>query len=317
MGRTDTLKIMKGKLFILVLFLGLVKGFAQQDPQYSQYMFNPLILNPAYAGSREVMSSVLLYRNQWVNLDGAPVTLTAGINSPLKNKKLGVGLHIVSDKIGPSNLNQYVGSFAYRIRMGQGKLSFGLRAALYDYRYDWSKMDYKDKADVFSSQQQTRILKPNFDFGLYYYNTTFYAGITATHLNSGKKQNTKQLTDFNTRLTPHLIGNVGKAFEINNLITFRPSAVLRYTQNAPLSADANASVLLDEKIWLGIGLRSNQEVIFNVEYNISKLLRIGYSFDASTQKFQTGNKGTHEFFIGFDLDFFKAKTISPRIFKYN
>ncbi len=129
---------MKQKIHLLLFFfMCLIKlSFSQQDPQYSQYMFNPLVLNPAYAGSREVLSSVLLYRNQWVNMDGAPLTVTASINSPLKKKKMGLGFHVISDKIGPSSTTQYMGSFAYRIRLGQGKLAFGLRAGLYTYRYD-------------------------------------------------------------------------------------------------------------------------------------------------------------------------------------
>lgn len=308
---------MKQKVAFLIFSLISCLGYAQQDPQYSQYMFNPLILNPAYAGSREVISTVLLYRNQWVNVDGAPKTMTASINSPLKNKKLGLGIQAVSDKIGPSALNQYMGSFAYRVKLGRGKLSFGLRAGIYDYRYDWSKIDYKDKADVYNSNTQTRFTKPNFDFGMYYFNTSFYAGLSASHLNWSKQEKIEKLTDFSPRSKLHLIANAGKAFELNKMITFRPSLVVRYTEHAPVNADLNLSFLLDEKLWIGLGLRSNKEVVLNLEYNVSKLLRIGYSYDISNELTQLGNKGTHEFFVGFDIDFFKSKTISPRIFKYN
>lgn len=310
---------MKQKTHLLLFFfMCLVKlCYSQQDPQYSQYMFNPLVLNPAYAGSREVLSSVLLYRNQWVNMDGAPLTITASINSPLKKKKTGLGFHVISDKIGPSTTTQYMGSFAYRIRLGQGKLAFGLRAGLYTYRYDWSKVEYKDKADVFNSQTITQYVKPNFDFGLYYYNRSFYSGIAISHLSLSKNNATTQLSEFQNRSALHVVANLGKAFELNKEITFRPSAVVRYTANAPLNIDVNASVLLDERIWLGLGLRSNQDVVIMAEYNITELMRIGYSYDASTRLIRSANKGSHEFFIGFDIDFFKAKTISPRIFKYN
>jgi type IX secretion system PorP/SprF family membrane protein len=309
---------MKAKYALSVLFLFFAcRLAAQQIPQFSQYMFNPLVLNPAYAGSREVINTVLLYRNQWVNMDGAPTTLTASINSPLKNKKIGIGLHVVSDKIGPSNNTQYVGSFAYRIRIGNGKLAFGLRAGIYDFRYDWDKVDYKDKADVFNTQQQTRSIKPGFDFGMYYYNTSFYAGLSLTQLSLKSNSATTSISQFQNQLAPHLIGTLGKAFELNKSVTLRPSAVVRYTENAPLSADANFAVLLDEKIWVGMGVRSNQELIFNVEYAISKLMRIGYSYDVASQKLRTASKGSHEIFLGFDIDFFKSRTISPRIFKYN
>ncbi len=310
---------MKTKRYFSFLFVLLltVSSRAQQVPQFTQYMFNPLVLNPAYAGSREVINTVLLYRNQWVNMEGAPTTVTASINSPLKNKKMGVGLHVISDKIGPSNNTHYVASYAYRIRLGQGKLAFGLRAGVYDYRYDWSKVDYKDKADVFNSQQQTRILKPGFDFGMYYYNSSLYAGIAITQLSYSKKQETNSLSNFQNQLAPHVIATLGKAFELNSIVTLRPSAVARYTMNAPINADVNLNVLLDEKLWLGVGVRSNKELVFNAEYAITRLMRVGYSYDVASQKMQSANKGSHEIFIGFDIDFFKSKTISPRIFKYN
>ena len=310
---------MKSKFNFLVLLLSILaaNSFAQQDPQFTQYMFNPLVLNPAYAGSREVINTVLLYRNQWVGLDGAPTTITASINSPLKNKKIGVGLHVISDKIGPTSTTEYVGSFAYRIRFARGKLCFGLRAGLYDYRYDLSKVDYKDKADVFSAQQQTQLLQPGYDFGMYYYSSSFYAGFALSHLSIKAYKNTAQLNEFQNQMVPHLTGTLGKAFEISKMLTLRSSAVVRFTNNAPPSVDVNASVLLDEKLWLGAGIRSDKSMVFITEFNISKLMRLGYSFDASSQKISTANKGTHEIFIGFDIDFFKSKTISPRIFKYN
>ena len=280
-------------------------------------MFNPLVLNPAYAGSKEVISSVLLYRNQWVNFDGAPTTLTASINSPLKNKKMGLGFHLISDKIGPTTLTEYVGSYAYRIRVGRGKLSFGLRASIYDFRCDWTKVDYKDKSDVSSFQQQTKSTNTAFDAGVYYYNTSFYAGLAFSHLTSGLKKTVKQSNTFDGAFVPHLTATIGKAFEATPMITFRPSAVLRYTKNAPVSADINISFLLDQKVWIGLGMRSNSDLIFSMEYNLSRNMRMGYSYDSSTRDFQTTNKGTHEFFLGFDIDYFKSKTVSPRIFKYN
>ena len=310
---------MNKKTIFIFLFsiLLVIKGFAQQDPQYSQYMFNPLVLNPAYAGSREVMSAVLLYRNQWVNLDGAPNTLTASFNTPLKNNKIGLGLHIVSDKIGPKTTNEYVASYAYRLKLAQGKLALGLRAGVYDYRFDWNKIDYKDKDDVFNANQQTHVIKPTFDFGMYYYTKSFYAGAAFSHLSISEYKTTNNITDFRSKLVPHFVGTVGKAFEINSKLTFRPTAVVRLANKVPPSIDVNASVLLDEKLWLGVGLRSDKDLVFIAEFNISKLMRVGYSYDAATQKIYSQNHGSHEIFIGFDIDFFQSKTISPRIFKYN
>ncbi len=168
--------------------------FAQQDAQYSQYMFNQLALNPAYAGSRDVLATTLLYRDQWVGMD-APNTAFLSVQMPLKRKKIGVGLEILSDKLGPKNTSALLLSYAYRIPLLNGKLSCGWRMGVYNYVFDWNKMDYKDKNDIyFANNVGTRTTKitGSVDFGMYYYTRTFYWGLGLTHLNRGK------ITDVST-----------------------------------------------------------------------------------------------------------------------
>src|ERR1051325_4886865 len=153
-GNNKVKNAMMKKIFYLIVFFSPLlwrgaggEAFAQQDAQYSQYMFNKLALNPAYAGSREVLATTLLYRDQWTAIEGAPSTAALTVQMPLKKKKIGIGAEIISDKLGPKSVSEILFSYAYRIPLSKGKLAFGLRLGIYDYVFDWNKMDYKDLND--------------------------------------------------------------------------------------------------------------------------------------------------------------------------
>ena len=171
------------KILIILTVLTALNGFAQQDPQYSLYMFNPLGVNPGYAGSREALSAVLVHRSQWVGLKGAPVTQAFAINTPLKNKSMGVGLNVTNDKIGPKNILSATAVYAYRIKIGSGKLAFGLRGGIQNYNYNWDMIEYKNQEDQIPNTAVGSFVIPTFDFGMYYHTNTFYAGIALEHLN--------------------------------------------------------------------------------------------------------------------------------------
>ena len=151
---------MKKYFTITICLFAITFCKGQQDPQYSQYMFNQMAINPGYAGSKEALSTTLLFRSQWTGIDGAPTTQTFSIHSPLRKKKVGLGLTIVTDQIGPKKSSGVLGAYSYRIPLGKGKLSFGLRLGVYNYIYDWSKIDYKDQADVYNTKNQTSIIVP-------------------------------------------------------------------------------------------------------------------------------------------------------------
>jgi len=292
------------------LFAGLAETSAQQDPQYSQYMFNPLVLNPAYAGSRDMFSAVALYRNQWISLPGAPVTQTVSINTPLKDPKLGVGLHVINDKIGPKQTTGILTSYAYRIAMAKGKLALGLRAGIYSYRLNYDMIEFKDP-DVFYGNKTH--YTPTVDFGTYYYTKKFYAGACVSHIDQSK-YGTNPTSNTDSRLVSHLVATAGYAMVFSKHITFRPSMVLKAVKNAPPTFDLNAAILLNENLWIGMGARSKNEGLVMFEYAISKNLRAGYSFDIQFSKVRTATQGSHEIFLGFDFELFKAKTLSPRYF---
>jgi len=309
---------MKAKNYIAgLLFLLCLQVVAQQDPQFNQYFFNPLGINPAYAGSRGSLSAVAVHRSQWVGFKGAPSTESFAIHSPTQRKRIGVGLQILNDRIGPKNTTVVSGVYAYKVRIGRGKLGLGIRASLYNYIFDWDEIEYKDGTNFGSIERgKETYLTPSFDFGMYYSDRRNYVGVELTHLNEGKlgvKADNVNL-DFDSRQRFQVILTAGRAFVFSRKLTFKPSILVKTTTNQPAFIDLNASFLLKEKLWLGASYRRGYGAVAIVEYSVTKLLRVGYSVDFALTTLNRQNGGSHEIFIGYDLKLFKSGTTSPRYF---
>ena len=296
--------------FLVFVFCFAIGAFAQQDAQYSQYMFNHLALNPAYAGSKEALSSALVYRNQWTGIDGAPSTASFSMQTPLKKKNVGLGMEIISDKLGPQSANSLLLSYAYRINVLKGKLSFGLRMGMYDYSFDWSKMDYRDQNDVYNTKTRSSKITGTGDFGFYYYSRTFYWGFGMTHLNRGKTTDVS-VNDTSSRQSVHYFMPIGKAFEVGNVI-INPSLLIKGAGNAPPEVDLNLNVLLKERLWLGVSYRTRYGIVFMTQYMINEKMKVGYSYDYGMNKIGTVGKGTHEIMIGYDINIHGTKMVMPR-----
>ena len=284
---------------------------AQQDALFSQYMFNPLAINPAYTGSRESISSVLLYRSQWVGMSGAPNTATFTTHSPIKGKNFALGFSMGGEKIGPTTNGNAALTYAYRIRLGQGKLSFGLRGGLFSSRLDGGMLNYNDQNDYHNSGAQLKAVAPNFDFGTYYYTTKFYIGLSASHL-LGQQLSYNSDNGINLELAQHFMLASGYAMEINKNFVFKPSVLIKYAEGAPVNIDLNASMLFNKVLWFGASYRSSGSLVFITEYNITDFLRLGYSYDMALGQLKKYNSGSHEIFIGTDFTIGKNKVISPR-----
>ena len=179
---------MKLKVYILLFVCGLpILGLGQQDPQFNQYFFNPLGINPAYAGSRGALSAVAIHRSQWVGFPGAPETQAFAIHAPSRRKKMGFGFQVLNDQIGPKNTVAVSGTYAYKIRLLKGRLGFGLRASLYNYAFNWDEIKYEENSSLVGTVRgKETYTTPSFDFGLYYSDNINYIGIEFTHLNEGK-----------------------------------------------------------------------------------------------------------------------------------
>ncbi|HRH69570.1 MAG: type IX secretion system membrane protein PorP/SprF [Flavobacteriales bacterium] len=286
---------------------------AQQDPMYSQYMFNTLAFNPAYAGSANVFTVMALSRHQWVGFDGAPATQTILAHSPLKAENLALGFTAINDKIGASHQTSAFADFAYRIRTGEDtRLSFGLKGGVNIYQADLASLTSVevDPAKVNVSGQ----LLPNFGFGLYWHGPRYYLGASAPKLLENKLDavNGNVLVTASEARHYFLIG--GYVMDLGRDIKFKPAFMLRAVEGAPLSLDLNANFLLRDRIWFGAMYRLGNAFGLMGQYQVNDQLRVGYAFDLTTTRVGAYNAGTHEIMLSYDLRFVKGKTISPRYF---
>lgn len=282
--------------------------FAQQDPQYSQYMFNHLAVNPAYAGNRDVFASTLVYRDQW-KMEGSPTTASLSLQTPLGKKNAGAGLEFVSDKLGLKRTNAVLASYAYRFQFLKGKISFGLRSGFYNYVFDWDKVKVKDKTDVVNTGVQSSKTSGTADFGMYYYTRSFYWGLGLTHLNRGK------VTDVSAtaKQAVHFFMPVGMSF-LKGKTVLNPSVMMKGAGRAPLEIDVNMNMLLKERLWLGVSLRTKYGLVFLTQYLVSDKMKIGYSYDLGLNNMGTIGKSTHEIMLSYDVNFKGAKIETLRYF---
>lgn len=303
------------KIFTLLFFVMATAVFAQQDPLFSQYMFNKLALNPAYAGSREALSVDILNRYQWVGIEGAPKTLSASVHTPLANPHIGLGANIYHDEIGNSVYQGALATFAYRIIFPEGRLSFGLQAGVKYVDFDWTLMRVYDPEDqMFLGQQKNRVV-PDANFGIYYYTNRYYVGFSSKQLlqNQMGEVTINGTTQF-TKLMRHFYGIAGAAFPLSDNVVFRPSMLVKFVKDAPPQLDLNASFLLAKTFWVGASYRTEKALSLMTEFNLSRNLKLGYSYDIWFNELRTENKGSHEIRLGLDLDVFQSRMHTPRYF---
>lgn len=282
--------------------------FAQQDAQYSLYMFNHLAVNPAYAGSRDAFSTAFVYRDQWVNMKGAPTTAVLSTHMPLKQNKIGLGAEIFTDKLGPRSTSAVQLSYAYRIPFSTGKLAFGVRAGLFNYVYDWSALEFKDQGDQYDLQTSSSKMTGTADFGLHYYSRTFYCGLSTTHLNRGRMS---EFAGDSTRQAGHTFLTMGKSFKWGGTVV-NPVLVVKSATGAPGTADLGVNFLLKERWWIGISFRSAYGVVFLSQYQINEKFRLGYAYDYGRNRIGRAGGGSHEIMLGYDLNIMGAKVSMPR-----
>ncbi|MBL8002829.1 MAG: type IX secretion system membrane protein PorP/SprF [Flavobacteriales bacterium] len=286
---------------------------AQQDPLYSQYMFNTLAFNPAYAGSADVFTTLLLSRHQWVGFEGAPSTQTLSAHSPLPLSGLAMGGNIIHDRTGPARQTGAFIDLAYRIRTGDDtRLSFGLKGGMNMYQADVASLLTVDP-DPSNVNVAGRFL-PNFGFGLYWHGPRHYLGASAPKLLENEMVDASSGAMVVSQEARHYFLMGGYVMDAGQDLKFKPSFMLRLVEGAPLSLDLNANFLLRERIWLGAMYRVGNAFGLMAQFQLTDQFRAGYAFDATTTRIGAYNAGTHELMIGFDLNFSKGRTISPRYF---
>lgn len=308
---------MKRKLILLTLlaFLRISYCYSQQESLLSQYMFNGLILNPAYAGSKNYASLTAMFRRQWTGFPGSPVTESASIHGPLKNKKVGLGLMLSNDHIGVTNQTDIYGSYAYHLPIRNAHLSLGIQFGLSYIKSQLSDLTVWDANDkVFELNTQTNLL-PNFGAGLYYYAERFYLGISVPHLMNYDPDRTLGVEIKDAfRQTRHYYVSSGVVFNAGNDLKIKPSVLVKYVAGAPFQFDLNMNFLLNDILWLGVSYRSKDAVIAMVEYQINKKFRLGYSYDLTLSRLRNYQSGSHEVLIGYDFGYNILKIKNPRYF---
>lgn len=303
---------MKKLTYIFLLLILGHHGLAQQDAIYSQYMFNPFMVNPAYAGSRDALSGVLLFRQQWVGIDGAPQTQTFSLHSMVGKTQLAGGLNVINDVVGPTRNTGAFVTAAYHLKLGPGKLAFGLRGGAYSSRLDNSKLNYFNTSDKFNTQAVVSATVTSFDAGFYYYTRKFYLGLAATHLTRSSFNYENFPTGTNLFMKKHFMLASGYAFELSKKIVFKPSTLIKYVEGAPVNVDVNASFLLNKMFWLGASFRTGNGLTFIAEFYLTDWFRLGYSYDLVLNRLKKYTQGTHEVVLGFDLNVKRVKHVSPR-----
>jgi len=301
------------KILIIIVFtlLFYTEVNAQQDPQYTQYMYNTMSVNPAYAGQREVLSATGLYRTQWVGIDGAPETLTFGIHTPLRNQRIGLGVNILSDKIGPSKETFFNANFSYTIPLNENdtKLSFGLKGGFHLLDTDWSKGQYQNPDNAF--KQNLSLFSPTIGAGLYLHSYDWYLGLSVPNFLTTEHYDDFQESFATERMHFFLIG--GYVFDISESTKFKPAFLIKAVSGAPLIADISANFLFKEKLNLGLAWRWNDSISALAGFQISDDLFIGYAYDLTTTNLNNYNSGSHEIMLRFEPR--KAiRILSPRFF---
>jgi type IX secretion system PorP/SprF family membrane protein len=303
---------MRTKILIFALMLTCYTGFAQQDAQYTQYMYNTININPAYAGSRGVMSIFGLHRTQWVGLDGAPTTNAFSINTPINNSNLGVGFSVVSDKIGPTRDNTISADISYTIPMSETyKLSFGLKASGNLFNLDVNDLNPEDAGDP-NLQNFNNEFSPNFGAGVYLHSDKFYFGLSVPNFLQDSKYNDNDVAVFQERMNFYAI--TGYVFDISPDVKFKPALLTKLVTGAPLQVDASANFLFFDKLMLGGAYRWDAAVSALAGFQITDGLFIGYSYDMETTELKNYNSGSHEVFLRFELFNRVNKLVSPRFF---
>ena len=304
---------MRTKILIFALMLTCYSGFAQQDSQFTQYMYNTININPAYAGSRGVMSIFGLHRTQWVGLDGAPTTNVFSINTPINNSNLGIGLSFINDKIGPTNNNTISGDISYTIPMSEDyKLSFGIKASGNIFNLDVSRLNPADPTPDPNLQNYNSKFSPNFGAGLYLHSNKLYLGLSVPNFLQDTKYNDNSVSVFQERMNFYAIG--GYVFDLSPSIKFKPAFITKVVTGSPLQVDASANFLFFDKLMLGGAYRWDAAVSALAGFQITDGLFIGYSYDMETTKLRRYNSGSHEIFLRFELFNKVSKMVSPRFF---
>ncbi|MCF8716333.1 type IX secretion system membrane protein PorP/SprF [Joostella atrarenae] len=298
-------------LLIIALFFVGNTSYAQQESQYTEYMYNTITINPAYAGSRKVLSFNGIYRSQWVGLDGAPETIAFSVNSPLGRGKVGVGFDVGNDRIGPSTETNVAADFSYTIGLNRGiNLSFGLKGGFNTLNVDINKLNPDQQIDpsLYNVDKVSAIVGA----GFFVHNDKWYVGLSSPNLLETKYYDDVAVSTATEKIHIYLIG--GYVFNLSNSLKFKPTVLTKAVVGSPLAIDLSANFLFYERFTLGAAYRFDAAVSALVGFQISNQLMLGYAYDYDTTELGNYNSGSHEFFIRFEFGTKVRNNVNPRFF---
>ena len=289
-----------------------VVSYGQQDSQFTQYMYNTININPAYAGSRGAMSIFALHRTQWVGLDGAPTTNTASINTPISNSNLGLGVSFVNDKIGPTTENTISADLSYTIPTSENfKLSFGMKATANLFNLDANKLNPFNQGDP-QFQNLRNVFTPNIGAGIYYHSDKAYVGLSVPNFIQTNRYNDNEVAIFKEKMNYYLIG--GYVFDLSYNVKFKPAFLTKVVQGAPLQVDVSGNFYINEKFTVGLAYRWSAAMSAMVGFQVTDGMYIGYGYDLETTKLDNYNSGSHEVFLRYEIFKNNDKIVTPRWF---
>lgn len=308
---------MKRSIAIIIAFLSVYaeNALSQQNAMYSQYMFNTLAINPAYAGSRNVISATGLLRKQWSGISGAPETATFTVDAPFNDKKVGLGLQVFNDKLGITRTTGAVASYAYRIRMDKASLSFGLQGSVSQYNANYSAVMLEPggggAADAAFMNDINATLF-NAGAGIYYNSDRFYVGLSSPEF-LGQQIN-KPVNGLSNKQYIHIFLATGYVFPLGENFSLKPSMLFKGVEGAPLQADLNATLWVKDRVAFGAQYRTSADISALVELQVSPQIRIGYQYDKSVTSLRNYNAGSHEFMLRYEFGSSLNKILTPRYF---
>jgi type IX secretion system PorP/SprF family membrane protein len=302
--------------YILLAYLTLhgVAMHAQHTPLTSQYLFNGLLINPAYAGSRDALAANITHRQQWVGFSGAPVTQIMSVHAPVNRRKVGLGLMLYNDRIGVSNETGIMTNYAYRLKFPNGKLAFGIGGGFTMLRGDWHTVAIQNPDDALFMEPTRSAFRPNFSAGVHYYSKKWFVGASAPFILLHRYNTSGEgfrITDVRSDLQTML--TAGYLVEFSSDIKLKPTILVRHRMEGLPQADLSMNVILRDKVWLGMSYRTQDAAIAMLEVLPTPQWRFGYAYDMGVSTMRNHHRGSHEILAQYEFGY-RIRVRDPRYF---
>lgn len=311
------LNIIKSLGILLIVAASLTSN-AQQDPMYTQYMFNTQTINPAYAGTWQSMGFMVLARQQWAGFDGAPQTYTFSMQAPLKNDKVALGLNMISDKVGFEKRFYLFGDYSFKAKVSEkSDLRLGLKGGFTNYSNDLQAYTLPTADSDPSFQGSINKTMLNFGIGAFLSNKNYYVGLSVPKIINNQFENDLENFTVESEIR-HFYFMAGLVFDLGENIKFKPTTLVKTTFSSntgtPIQADLSANFLFKEKFWLGASYRTGDSYGVIAQWIFDQKLRIGYAYDFTTSNLKNYSNGTHEIMVSYEIRSLKELVVSPRYF---